>query len=52
MIGIIAPMVRDGPINGNWFEAYAGQVAVSHPGRGDVVLVDKLRATNLSASDR
>jgi hypothetical protein len=28
MTGMVAPMVLDGPINGNWFEAYVGQVLV------------------------
>ena len=26
MTGMMAPMVLDGPINGDWFEAYVGQV--------------------------
>jgi transposase len=28
MTGMVAPMVLDGPINGDWFEAYVGQVLV------------------------
>jgi transposase len=28
MTGMIAPMVLDGPINGDWFEAYVAQVLV------------------------
>ena len=42
MTGMIAPMVLDGPINGDWFEAYAtkGQVPELRP--GDVVIMDNL----------
>jgi hypothetical protein len=28
MTGMVAPMVLDGPINGDWFEAYVRQVLV------------------------
>ncbi|MBW4331761.1 hypothetical protein KY084_12870 [Stakelama sp. CBK3Z-3] len=28
MTGMVAPMVLDGPINGDWFEAYVAQVLV------------------------
>ena len=27
MTGMVAPMVLDGPINGDWFEAYVTQVS-------------------------
>jgi hypothetical protein len=28
MTGMVAPMVLDGPVNGDWFEAYVAQVLV------------------------
>ena len=40
--GMIAPMVLDRPINGDWFEAYVGQVLVPELRRGDVVIMDNL----------
>ena len=42
MRGMIAPMVLDGPINGDWFEAYVGQVLVPELRRGDIVIMDNL----------
>ena len=42
MIGMVAPMVLDGPINGDWFEAYVGLVLVPDLRRGDVVIMDNL----------
>jgi len=42
MTGMIAPMVLDGPINGEWFEAYVRQVLVSDLRRGDIVVMDNL----------
>ena len=42
MTGMVAPMVLDGPINGDWFEAYVGQVLVPELRRGDVVIMDNL----------
>ena len=42
MTGMVAPMVLDGPINGDWFEAYVRQVLVPDLGRGDVVIMDNL----------
>ena len=35
-------MVPDGPINGDWFEAYVSQVLVPDLKRGDVVIMDNL----------
>ncbi len=35
-------MVLDGPVNGEWFEAYVAHVLVPEPWRGDVVIVDNL----------
>lgn len=42
MSGMIAPMVLDGPINGDWFEAYVAQVLVPELQRGDIVIMDNL----------
>ena len=40
--GMIAPMVLDGPINGERFEAYVGQFLVPTLTSGDVVIMDNL----------
>ncbi len=42
MTGMVAPMVLDGPINGDWFEAYVRKILVPDLGRGDVVIMDNL----------
>ena len=42
MSGMIAPMVLDGPINGDWFEAYVTRVLVPELRPGDVVIMDNL----------
>lgn len=42
MSGMIAPMVLDGLINGDWFEAYVGQVLVPELKPGDIVIMDNL----------
>lgn len=42
MTGMVAPMVLGGPINGDWFEAYVGQVLVPDLRRGDIVIMDNL----------
>jgi transposase len=42
MTGMVAPMVLDGPANGDWFEAYAGQVLVPDLRRGAAVIMDNL----------
>ena len=42
MTGMVEPMVLDGPINGDWFEADVRQVLVPNLGRGDVVILDNL----------
>lgn len=42
MSGMIAPMVLDGPLNGDWFEAYVGQVLAPELRRGDIVIMDTL----------
>jgi transposase len=40
--GMVAPMVLDGPVNGEWFEAYVAQVLVPELRQGDVVIMDNL----------
>lgn len=40
--GMVAPLVIDGPINGEWFEVYVGQVLVPTLKPGDVVILDNL----------
>ena len=40
--GIAAPMVLDGPINGDAFQAYVDQVLVPELKPGDVVIMDNL----------
>jgi transposase len=42
MTGMVAPMVLDGPINGEWFEAYVVQVLVPELKPGDIVVMDNL----------
>jgi len=38
MTGMVAPMVLDGPINGDWFEAYVTWILVPDLRPGDVVI--------------
>ena len=42
MTGMIAPMVLDGPINGDRFEAYVTKVLVPELRPGDVMIMDNL----------
>ena len=49
MTGMIAPMVLDGPINGDWFEAYVRQVLVPELKPGDVVVMDNLSSHKRAA---
>ncbi len=42
MTGMVAPIVLDRPINGDWFEAYVDQVLVPDLRRGDIVIMDNL----------
>lgn len=56
MTGMIAPMVLDGPINGDWFEAYVAQVlvpdprpATRDPRPGDIVILDNLSSHKRAA---
>ena len=49
MTGMVAPMVLDGPINGDWFEAYVAQVLVPELRPGDVVIMDNLSSHKRAA---
>ena len=40
--GMVAPMVLDGPINGDWCEAYVEKVLLPTLRPGDVVIMDNL----------
>lgn len=40
--GMVAPMTLDGPINGDWFEAYVRHVLAPTLRPGDVVIMDNL----------
>jgi transposase len=40
--GMVAPMVMDGPINGDWFETYVERLLVPTLAPGDVVIMDNL----------
>lgn len=42
MTGVVAPMVLDGPISGDWFEAYVAKVVVPELRRGSIVIMDNL----------
>ena len=42
MTGMVAPMVLDGPINGDWSEAYVAHVLVPELRPGNVVIMDNL----------
>jgi transposase len=44
--GMIAPMVLDGPINGDWFEAYVAHVLAPALRPGDIVVMDNSPATS------
>jgi transposase len=47
--GMVAPMVLDGPINGDWFEAYVAQILVPELRPGDVVIMDNLSSHKRAA---
>lgn len=49
MIGMAAPMVLDGPINGDWFEAYVVRVLVPELRSGDAVIMDNLSSHKRAA---
>jgi transposase len=42
LTGMTAPMVLDGPINGQWFQAYVDQVLIPTLSPGDIVVMDNL----------
>ncbi|MBB6228306.1 transposase [Polymorphobacter multimanifer] len=42
MTGMVAPMVLDGPINGDWFKACVAHVLVPELRPGDAVIIDNL----------
>lgn len=46
--GLIAPMVLDGPMNGEAFLAYVQQVLVPELAEGDVVIMDNLPAHKIT----
>ena len=49
MTGMVAPMVLDGPINGDWFEAYVTEVLVPELRPGDIVIMDNLSSHKRAA---
>jgi transposase len=49
MTGMVAPMVLDGPINGDWFEAYVTKVLVPELRAGDIVIMDNLSSHKRAA---
>lgn len=42
MTGMVAPLVLDGPINGDWFEAYVTNVLLPEVLPGDIGIMDNL----------
>ena len=40
--GMVAPMMLDGPINGDWFEAYVARILAPTLRPGDTVIMDNL----------
>ena len=42
MTGMVAPMVLDGPVNGDWLEAYGTKVLGPELRPGDIVIMDNL----------
>lgn len=50
LTGMTAPMVLDGPMNGDWFTAYVEQVLAPTLRRGDVVILDNLPAHKVRAA--
>lgn len=49
MTGMVAPMVLDGLINGDWFEAYVTQVLLPELRPGDIVIMDNLSSHKRAA---
>ena len=48
--GMVAPMVSDGPINGDWFEAYVTHVLGPALRPGDTVVMDNLSRNKRAAA--
>lgn len=48
--GMVAPMVLDGPINGDWFEAYVTHVLAPTLRPGDIVIMDNLSSHKRAAA--
>lgn len=48
--GMVAPMVLDGPINGDWFEAYARHVLAPTLRPSDIVIMDNLSSHKRAAT--
>lgn len=46
--GLTAPLVIDGPINGDWFLVYVEQVLAPTLSEGDIVIMDNLSAHKVS----
>ena len=49
LVLMVAPMTLDGPINGDWFEAYVRHVLVPTLRPGDVVIMDNLSSHKRAA---
>jgi transposase len=47
LTGMTAPMVLDGPMTGEWFQAYVEQVLAPTLRPGDIVILDNLPAHNI-----
>lgn len=55
MTGMVAPIVLDGPVNGDWFEACVSQILIPQLRPGDVVIPSTWLRTgidNLSSHKR
>jgi len=50
--GMVAPMVLDGPINGDWFEAYVAHVLAPVLRPRDIVVMDNLSSHKRAAARR
>jgi transposase len=50
--GLIAPLVLDGAINGEWFRTYVERVLVPELRRGDVVILDNLGSHKTAGARR
>ena len=48
--GMVAPMALDGPINGDWFEAYVRHVLAPTLKPGDIVVMDNLSSHKRAAA--